>query len=104
RGTPAALRLLADLRWEAGDRNGAILLWHRAAELRPWQAQAHHDLGFGLHATGASQQALSHLERAIEIAPDSLSYYPWVLSALETLGQSGKAAELRRRVGMKRGD
>lgn len=90
------LRQLADWNWQVGDRDRALSLWRRVVELRPWVARGHHDLGFALLQSEAYGQALPHLERAIEIAPDSVAYYRQAAMARDALGERELAAELRR--------
>ena len=67
--------------FEAGDYAGAVPLYARAAELRERDAVLHHNLGLALeHSAEPGRRlenltrAVDELARAVELAPDDISY------------------------------
>ncbi|MDA0334357.1 MAG: hypothetical protein O2782_04255, partial [bacterium] len=92
-----ALRRLAALRWQTGAHQRSLDLYRRIVELRPWLAQGHFDLGAGLLSLGAFEEALTHLQQAITMAPETAAYYPKAVAAHEALGQHEQAEDLRQR-------
>jgi predicted Zn-dependent protease len=69
-GHPEAILLLARARRGQGDTAGALALLEPLAAGQPRAAVAHMDLGAVLGLLGRSAEAISALERAVELKPD----------------------------------
>jgi tetratricopeptide (TPR) repeat protein len=74
----------------------ALAALRRAAELLPADAEAHRNLGAGLHDRGQLQEALSSLQRSLEIEPH-LQVLLAVGNTLCALGRPGESVPLYER-------
>jgi Flp pilus assembly protein TadD/ubiquinone/menaquinone biosynthesis C-methylase UbiE len=69
---PATLHQYAISLFQQGRIGESIQKMERALELDPLNAEFHNDIGVIYHASGNSEKALSHFEKALEINPEDL--------------------------------
>ena len=65
-----------------------------AVSMRPDDLDAHRDYGMALLATGATAQALPHLERVLAVAPQDRVLLANLMTAYRVLGKTDKQAEI----------
>ena len=75
-GNVAAWRWLGVLAWQTNNQEAAIRCLHQAMEIKPDDAEHHHDLGQMLAAEGRPEEAEAHFRRAIALKPQyALGHY-----------------------------
>jgi tetratricopeptide (TPR) repeat protein len=93
---------------DQGDSDRAMEHWRTSLEVDPGRADAHYDLGYQLLLREEHGEALAHLERAVELAPQQTEYRVRLAhgrllagepaKTIETLDQAGAGAALAHRL------
>jgi Flp pilus assembly protein TadD len=91
--------LLGQLRYEAGDLEGAERSLVRAAELAPEDAEIANNLGFLLLVTARAEGAIPWLRRAVSLDPAQQRYRSNLGFALAAAGQGEQALQIFRSSG-----
>lgn len=89
---------LAYIFMDAGDSASSATHLSRAVSLRPDSAEAQYSLGIALHDQGRFEESARAFERVLELGEDFSAMFNLAVLYHRELGQSGKAAELLRRV------
>lgn len=82
---------------DAGDYNGAIAIYQRAASLDPKNAKIHSGIGYLYAQQGNYQSALASYRRAIGIDPNNSDFYYAVGYIKGNLGDTAGAKEAYRK-------
>jgi Flp pilus assembly protein TadD len=91
KGGVEAITLLAALFRE----DESMLVWAGTTpiSLRPWPARAAFESALGARLAGDYAQALPHLDRAIELSPETGQFYYWRADTYARLEQHGRAID-----------
>jgi len=80
---PWCLVILGRAQQQLKEYDAAVMTYRKAVELCPSSSKAHFGLGFGLSATGQYDDAISAMDRAIELSPrDPMSWSYHTVKAL----------------------